>query len=548
MSRRFAFPGRVIFDHRPKTAGQSINQWLTRRLGKGCVTDNLVGRHREIISRYGGVSSILSGHFFFDDFETLDPRYQYVTVLRDPIDRAISWIWYLLNNVPAVDETRELCRGARMFVESGGSLGNSVFLESISNPYVNHFCQIGGSSSMSPGGRFVQARETLRQYDLVGFYERMPEFARDFAALIGGSDWPSLESTNVTHGKPDLDSLSASFRARIAVLNNLDIELYRDLQTHHMAELRQSKSSVWGNRGADWFPCEGYAPPSAAITSKDAVIGRAELREGGAIVQGTAAIFDVDILLAREVTDLVLGVQVLDSEGAWAFGTNTSLMRQPLGPTPPGSYRVQYSVVTNLACGSYTAGFGIAEERNHKVSTLAWAKTWCAFDVVPANKPAFVGYAHLPATIVVEPTNDAFPGGAVTLPRGTVSLISDVSPPLIAGQRFRVRVRVENSGERDWVGDLFRPINAAYHWIGSDGVVAVLDGQRTSFLAEGLAAGSGAEIEVEVCAPDLFGRHVLVLTLIQEMVGWFEEMGDGFEPARVAIDVVSPIVRVEVTP
>ncbi len=70
-----AFPGRIIFDHLAKTAGQAVNAWLQQELGTGSVTDNLIGSQRELIQGYGGNYSIIGGHFSFDG-SGFDPRYQ----------------------------------------------------------------------------------------------------------------------------------------------------------------------------------------------------------------------------------------------------------------------------------------------------------------------------------------------------------------------------------------------------------------------------------------------------------------------------------------
>jgi len=85
-----AYPGRIIFDHIPKTAGMAVNSWLQRVLGQGCVSPNSICEHWEAIGKYGGILSIISAHIFFHDGDALDPRYDYVTILREPIDREIT--------------------------------------------------------------------------------------------------------------------------------------------------------------------------------------------------------------------------------------------------------------------------------------------------------------------------------------------------------------------------------------------------------------------------------------------------------------------------
>ena len=92
------FGGRVVFDHLPKTAGQAVNAWLRAELGESCVTTNLIGEHRALIHQYGGDYSVISGHVHFSR-EGLDPRYQYITCLREPIDRAVSWLFFVTKKI-----------------------------------------------------------------------------------------------------------------------------------------------------------------------------------------------------------------------------------------------------------------------------------------------------------------------------------------------------------------------------------------------------------------------------------------------------------------
>ena len=86
--KKRVFPGRIIFDHLPKTAGMSINNWLFESLGE-VVIPNLIGQHSDLIRDYGGLYSVISGHIHFAAKEGLDPRYQYITCVRDPVERIV---------------------------------------------------------------------------------------------------------------------------------------------------------------------------------------------------------------------------------------------------------------------------------------------------------------------------------------------------------------------------------------------------------------------------------------------------------------------------
>ena len=115
-----SFPGRIVFDHRPKTGGQALSAWLIDRLGAGCVSPNLTGSNAELIKLYGGIYSIISGHVNFLDRGTLDPRYQYITCLREPVDRVLSWLFFVLDDATIVPHSEHVRRSADIFFRSEG--------------------------------------------------------------------------------------------------------------------------------------------------------------------------------------------------------------------------------------------------------------------------------------------------------------------------------------------------------------------------------------------------------------------------------------------
>lgn len=194
-----AFPGRVIFDHLQKTAGQALNAWLSGSLGSACVTPNLIGYHRELIQKYGGLYSIISAHVLFRADDELDPRYQYMTVFRDPVDRAVSWMYFLLNDVPADKYTTALIEGAHLFLESHGRDSTKEFLESITNPYTEHFCSF---TRCMDEDKVAAAFSVIQRYDVIGIYEEMPRFIADVAAMIGLPTPDVIPRVNVTTNGP----------------------------------------------------------------------------------------------------------------------------------------------------------------------------------------------------------------------------------------------------------------------------------------------------------------------------------------------------------
>ena len=218
------YSGRLIFDHLPKTAGQAINAWLVSQLGYGCVSNNLIGNQRDLIRQYGGIIPVISGHINFDG-DRLNPFYQYVTCLREPIDRAISNIFFI-NEVSTRIRLSSNFKDVSGFFESDGVELSDDLRSGLSNPYVSHFICAGDTVVISEEAQLNKAKDIIRQYDVVGLYEEMPNFLTAVARLLGLSAPSPLPKVNVTKARPAIDQISLRVRQRLQELNVLDLELY----------------------------------------------------------------------------------------------------------------------------------------------------------------------------------------------------------------------------------------------------------------------------------------------------------------------------------
>lgn len=410
------FSGRVIFDHLPKTAGQAINAWLVEALGAGCVTTNLIGDHRDLIRKYGGLYSIISAHVFFNNAEQLDPRYQYMTFFREPVDRAISWIFYLSNNVGVVKKTVAHKDGASRFLASEGCDASPEFIESISNPYTEHFCRIAGDGTESDEVKLSNALAAIQQYAVVGIYENMPNFLEEAAALIGINPPVELAQVNVTSQRPAVEKVSPVLRRRIEELNQLDLRLYAAVVAWKasIAKINSEKSprltvSKWRK----------YEPMLARVFSTpDIAIHTAMLQQGYDIRHGQPITFDVDFSLSREVRGLEMGIHLFDSDGQWAFGINSTLLGQTHQFVQRGLHRVSHHLIANLPAGTYTAGFAFTERSLEGQQELAWHDALCEFQIYHQVSRTFAGYSYLPAEISLRTIDSAEDVGADGNARG----------------------------------------------------------------------------------------------------------------------------------
>jgi hypothetical protein len=111
---------------------------------------------------------------------------------------------------------------------------------------------------------------------------------------------------------------------------------------------------------------------------------------------------------------------------------------------------------------------------------------------------------------------------------------------MTAGQKVTAEVLVKNSSKNAWPSKPdakgHRAVNLSYHWLDRQGEVVVFDGERTP-LPHDVNAGEAVRLNAVIHAPDLPGRYILEITLVQEAVAWFPER-DG-DKLTLTVDVSS---------
>lgn len=525
------FGGRVIFDHLPKTAGQAVNAWLQVMLGAGSVTTNLIGNHRELIRRYGGEYPVISAHVAFYG-EGLDPRYQYVSCFREPVDRALSWLFFVVKNHTAVD-LQEVWQQAQQFVESEGNAPVAeALLVHIRNPYVEHFSAIEGPPAASDSEKLARALAAIERYDIWGLHEAFADFLADFAGLLGLPAPGGIARVNVTQERPAADRITPAFRQRLEELNALDIEFYRILQGRYGEARRRWQRPALSE--PQWSPFARpaermYSAPEFALL--DVVLEGAPNRAAGSLLS-----FCVEFSLARAMPELEIGIHIFDEDGCWAFGTNTTMLGQPLTDVSAGTHRLRYAVVAELPDGEYTAGFAFAERgAGGQTREVAWYDKLVGFRIALVRVTPSVGYVSLPVAVdchwVSERVVQAVADG-----HGRIVFHAALGE-LEVGETVSLPLTLFNESSQDWSGLWGSPVNLTYRWLDEQGQVVVADGLRTPLPEGGLMMERNVATSIVVKAPDCPGCYRLQVLPVQEMVCWFD--GIGFEPAELVVDVLA---------
>lgn len=529
MAEQRPFGGRVIFDHLPKTAGQAINAWLVHELGAGCVTTNLIGEHRTLIRRYGGAYSVISAHVDFHG-EGLDPRYQYITCFREPLDRAISWLFFVANNHDETQLGATWIQASRFLETDGDELGADFSL-TLQNPYVEHFASIAGQVGQTDAEKLAAALAAIEQYDVWGLYEDMPDFLRNVAAFIGLSAPSELQRVNVTRTRPSVDVISLKLRQRLQELNALDLELYRLLRERW--QQRQQQPAVSLPKVSLWLPYASTTP-DRVFASPEFSLLTARLDGDAKVVRGQVLAFTLEFSVAAAVDELEIGIHIFDEDRQWAFGTNTTLLEKKLLNVQRGTHRLQYFLVLDLPEGAYTAGFAFAERHAHGNRELGWFDRLADFSVTVLRPQACVGYTSMPVEVSCWQTSDAVLG-LVEDAAGTIrvnAVLGDLAP----GEALTLPVLLENASAQIWAGSRLNPIQLSYHWLDSAGCVVLLDGARTPLPVAEVRPGQSVEMQMQVVAPATSGRFQLMLLPVQVGRSWFDQLG--FTPAVLDVTVV----------
>lgn len=539
-SEKRAFAGRVIFDHLVKAGGQAVNAWLRNALGAAIVTKNLSGNHRELIQRYGGEFSVISSHVAFFG-EGLDPRYDYLTCLREPVDRTLSQLFFTVNNHEQAKlpelwrkvESLLAAHGLREGRENGDSIDSAapISLADIpltSNYYVNHFSSILPGEPKTDADKLGRALRAIDEYDLWGIYEEMQNFVADIAARLGIAAPQRIARVNQTARRLGVKEVPLSLRQHVEEMNALDLDFYYQMKSRYaQARTRWYREAVTASR---WAPIE---PTSRVAIEEEFSLVAAKRRCPLEIDTREVLVFQLDFSLDRELHDIEIGVHIHDDVGGPVFGTNTEILENTPVAGSRGLHQVFVSIPASLPVGAYTAGFTIAERVDGGTREVARYDQLLPFQVVLPAEAKATGRLDLGAVIEHRYVSD----DVVRLAEhteGRMTCLDRVETQAV-DRFFKLRVQIVNESSQDWHGTEAHPLSLSYHWCDQAGNTVVFEGERTDFPGGRLAGGGMLETALLVLPPASTGRYRLVAMPVQEGYCWFDE--NGFVPLEVEFDV-----------
>ncbi len=112
--------------------------------------------------------------------------------------------------------------------------------------------------------------------------------------------------------------------------------------------------------------------------------------------------------------------------------------------------------------------------------------------------------------------------------------ISEISKNIPKNTLLTIPVLIKNTSNFIWLNQGKNSVNFSYHWIDTNGNLAILDGERTSLPFE-LSPGKTAALNPVIRTPEQPGKYSLLLTMVQEKVAWFSDKKTQFPQIEVNI-------------
>lgn len=221
----------LIFIHIPKTAGATFSSILKQKYRPeetfSCGAESYYTEFFSLSAIQRNKLRLLHGHMPYGFHEKLESPVHYVTFLRNPIERVISFYYFLVDLPDPNNYLYELVSKPQMSFED--FLANKVTIE-LDNLQTR---LLAGEASFKlkfgecTEATLQQALENLHKMDVIGLTERFDESLLWASKVLGWRFLPVYRaSKNKNDSRPERVELPTHIVSTIKAYNQLDIRLY----------------------------------------------------------------------------------------------------------------------------------------------------------------------------------------------------------------------------------------------------------------------------------------------------------------------------------
>jgi len=238
----------IVFLHIPKTAGTTLHRIIERQYAPkemysvGLTDGHSVAQLQQIDKGKRARIRMFRGHMGFGVHKHLPGPSTYFTVLRDPVDRVISY-YYFIRRTPS-HYLHDFIRDDEVDLKS--------FIESEAHVMIDN-AQTRVISGVWHGPKFGQctremlgmAKRNLRDhFAVIGLTERFNETLLLLSKTFGWR-WLFYTRKNVSRRRPRKEELSIDTLKAVTSSNRLDIELYDFAENLFEQQIRSQSSAFY---------------------------------------------------------------------------------------------------------------------------------------------------------------------------------------------------------------------------------------------------------------------------------------------------------------
>ncbi|PNS09227.1 Wzt carbohydrate-binding domain-containing protein [Solilutibacter silvestris] len=548
---------KIFHLHIPKTGGTAIREYLIAQVGASQITPLLGGVRLSDALLQWEHKQILSGHVVFHQGDDLPHDFYALTVLRDPVDRFLSDLFYGKHQSP--DQPRD----ARLRLADLDS-----YIDAIEHKrqdavalQLSMLYPIGAKesdSNLDISQKLAAAKSALDKFDLIGIQEDLDDTACMLAAAMGWSQKP-LERANQTWKRASVKDLSTTQRRQVESILAPEIELYEYARRRFQQDRRRyialasyrttTEARIDSDQVVPGTYIEHSYSPRQSREPRNFGDKRCEVMRVGVkggitgapeMLCGEHLLIEIEMAVHEPVENVTIGIGIRDERNALLFGTNSRLLGDAI-ELEPGRYLASFSMLNRFGRGQYSIDASLIKDLSHHDGCYHWLENAARFEVYDMATDYFEGRFMLDSDFDLAATEGSpEPRRSSSHSDGTiVRSFGRMNPPLTdfsasiqllssahvlpAATDSILQLRIRNTGQEDWRAcGYYGRISPTYRWYSPTSELLVPDGLR-SILPDDVQGGQTVIAPLLVRAPDEPGIYRLAVSLVQEGVAWFIE-------------------------
>ncbi|WP_420629582.1 sulfotransferase family 2 domain-containing protein [Candidatus Leptofilum sp.] len=249
MAHKNETPATVIYLHIPKTAGSTLHAIHNQIYAPEQVLhlkgdphiDTAVAQFKQLSNKAKQSIRLLTGHIEYGLHEWLPQPATYFTILRDPIERVLSYYYFILRTPDHPRHEEMTGRQTSIADFAKHILGHNNQTRFLAGTWLEDLPCTAKTLSLAK-------QHILQDFSVVGLSE---QFDTTLLLLKHQFNWPRLpyyRSRNVTKNRPNRQQLDDQTLAIIHKTQAYDLELYAFAQKQFEERVRQMRFPFWLSR------------------------------------------------------------------------------------------------------------------------------------------------------------------------------------------------------------------------------------------------------------------------------------------------------------